>query len=238
MNPSPVAARFASAHARARIVKILLIACAVASGMSLVAESLSLAFPPLTDDQELGDNPISAALMALTFLIAVLDLIIYLTTAVFFLIWLYRAYDNVRALNPSRRLENSPGWTIGSFFIPIANLFVPYRGVKEVWQKSGPPDEGLLVQPAEVPARFPIWWMFWLLASFASNASMRVSFDEDVPLNDATMVSIVANALFIVASAFAYLVVDAIDKRQEETSAKIGLRFSGPPPPPVDFQPI
>ena len=216
MTPSPYPARFTSAHVRARIVKILLIIGAIVTGMSLIVESLSLAFPPLGEDQELSDNPIGAALTLVIFLVAVLELLIYVTTVVFFLMWLYRASNNLQAFNPSSRPDYSPGWAVGSFFIPFVNLVVPYRAVKEVWQKSSPPDEAFLSAPSP-PAIFPIWWLFWLLSAFAGNISMRLSFNENVPESTATMVSIVASALSIIAAVFAYLVVHAIDKKQEET---------------------
>jgi hypothetical protein len=235
MNPSPYPATFTSAHGRARVVKILLIIGALVTAMSLVVEVLSLAFPPLTDDQEFGDNPVGAAVSLVMFLLAIPEIIIYLATIVFFLMWLYRAYGNLKAFDPWCRLEYSRGLTIGSFFIPFANLVIPYRAVKQVWQKSGAPDEALLAEP-NAPASFPIWWMFWLLATFAGNLSFRLSFRENVPESTVTMISIVASALSCVAAVFAYLVVDAIDKRQEETAARLGLgKLSGPPPPPRDF---
>ena len=231
MNPSPYHAPFTSANVRARIVKILLIVGAIATGISLFAEALTLAFP-LTDDQELGDNPMGAVLVVILFLLAILELILFVATVVFFCMWLYRAYANLRALNPANRPDHEPGWAVGSFFIPFVNLVLPYRAVKEVWQKSGLPDEELLSAPRP-PATFPIWWLFWLLSSFAGNISMRVTFDESVPESNATVISIVASALSIIAALFAYLVVDAINKRQEETSGKLGLRsIPGPPPPP------
>jgi hypothetical protein len=215
-------------------VKILLIASAVAAGVLLLAEAISLAFEPLTDDQELGDNLMGAGMALLVFLLAILDILIYWTTAVFFCIWLYRAYGNLRAFNPWSRPDYSPGWAVGSFFIPFVNLVVPYRAVREVWQKSQPPDP--LLPPSDTPASFPLWWMFWLLALFAARISMRASFRDDVPESTATMISIVAGALSIVAAVFAYVVVDAIDKRQEETSGKVKLgAFSGPPPPPANL---
>ena len=235
MNPSPYPAPFTSAHVRARIVKILLIVGAIATAMSLLAETLSLLFPPLTDDQELGDNPINAALALIIFLLAVLEFFVYLTTVVFFLMWLYRSAKNLRAFNSWHRPEYSPGLAVGSFFIPFANLIIPYRAVKEVWQKSGSPDEALLAEP-HAPSQFPLWWLFWLLSSFAGNISMRLSFNENVPEQTATMASIVASALSILAATFAYLVVDAIDKRQEETAGKVLGRFTGPPPPPTNLQ--
>lgn len=234
MNPSPNPAPFVSAHFRARVVKILLIAGAVATGITLLAEAISLAFP-LADDQELGDNPIGIALVLIIFLLALVDLAIYVATVVFFLMWLYRAHGNLRAFNPWVRTDHSAGWAIGSFFIPFVNLVIPYRAVKEVWQKSGAPDEAFLSEP-NPPGFFPVWWLFWLLASISSNISMRVAFNENVPESTATIISIVAGGLFIVAAVFAYLVVDAIDKRQAETSEKLRLgKLSGPPPPPTNL---
>jgi len=236
MYPSPYRPPFNSAHGRANIVKILLIVGAIATGLSLLAEALSLGISPFTEGQELGDNPSGVAITLIIFLFALLELMIYLTTVVFFLVWLYRASNNVQAIDPSRGLNYSPGLAVGSFFIPFANLVIPYRAVKEVWQRSGPPEDALLSEPS-APAVFPIWWFFWLLASFAGNISIRMSFTENADATTATMISIVASALSIVAAVFAYLVVSAIDKRQEETSQRINLgQFSGPPPPPTNLQ--
>ena len=234
MYPSPPAP-FTSAHGRARIVKFLLVAGVIITTLSLLVELVSLSAPPLAEDQELGDNPMGAAVALMAFLIALPEIIIYLATVVFFCMWLYRAHRNLRAFRPAGGFEYSSGLAVGSFFIPFANLIIPYRAVREVWQKSGPPDEALFSEPSP-PALFPTWWTFWLLASFAGNLSMRLTFNEKVDASSATIVSVIASALSIVAGICAYLVVDAIDKRQEETSGKLDLgRFSGPPPPPSNL---
>jgi hypothetical protein len=50
------------------------------------------------------------------------------------------------------------------------------------------------------------------------------------------MISIVASALSILAAIFAFVVVQGIDKRQEEASGKAKLgNFSGPPSPPANL---
>ena len=233
MNSSPAPYHqvpFTSAHSRARIVKILLIVGAIAAGMSLVAETISLAVPPFTEDQELGDNPAALLVSLLIFLLGLLEFFIYITTVVFFLMWLYRAANNLRAFNPGGRTEYTPGFAVGSFFIPFANLAVPYWAVKEVWKKSSPPAEAHL---SGTPGIFPAWWTFWLLSAFANNISFRVAFNENIPPSTAAIISIVAGVLNIAASFFAYEVVDAIDKKQEETRTKVNLgQLPGPPPPP------
>ena len=232
MNPSPYPAPFRSAHTRARIVRMLLIVGAITTGVTLLAETLSLAFPPLTEDQELGDNPIGAAVMFLVFFLALLDFIIYVTTVVFFLIWLHRAHSNLKVFNAWARLEHTAGWAVGSFFIPFVNLVVPYQAVREVWRKSLPPDDVYLAE-TDPPASFPLWWMFWITSSITNNIAMRVSFNESVPTETATILSIVAGALSIMAAVFCYTVVGAIDKKQEEAAAKLNLgKTPGPPLPP------
>jgi len=223
---------FKSAHGRAVAVKILLIVGMVVTFLSLVTDAFSIAFPPLSAEQEVNDNPVGAVLVILIFLLAVIELVIYLTTVVLFCMWLYRSYNNLRAFNQWTPLDYSAGLAVGSFFIPFVNLVLPYRAVREVWQKSIAPDEALLSAPTP-PASFPLWWLFWLLASFAGQISLRASLSEHIPESNAAMISIVASALSILAAIFVYLVVDAIDKRQEETSRKVNLdRFPGPPPPP------
>jgi hypothetical protein len=212
----------------------LLIIGAIATGLSLITEALSIPFP-FSEGQELDENPLGAVLALMIFLLAVFELIIYVTTVIFFCVWLYRAYDNLRVFNRWAGLDYSPTMAVGSFFIPFANLVVPYRAVRETWQKSGIPDELMLGLP-EAPASFPVWWMFWLLGSFVGNISMRLSFNENVPHTTATLVGILASALSIIAAVFAYLVVNAIDKRQEETAEKLQLgRFARPQPPPANL---
>lgn len=234
MNPSPYPAPFTSAHGRAVIVKILLVAGGIVAFITLLFEALSLAFP-LTEEQELEDNPMGAVIILIVFLLAVLQIMLYVATVIFFCVWLHRANKNLRAFNPWARPEHSAGWAVGSFFVPFVNLVVPYRAVREVWQKSGPPEEAVLSEPA-TPAVFPVWWLFWLLAIFSGRISMRLSFNENVAESTATIVSILAVALLTLASVFAYLVVDAIDKRQEEMIGRLRLgRFAGPPPPPADL---
>jgi hypothetical protein len=194
---------------------------------------LSLGFPPPTEGQELSENPIGTVVVLLSLVLALLDLLIYLVTVVVFLIWLYRAYDNLRGFDQWSRPTYSPGFVVGSFFIPFANLFVPYRAVKELWQKSRGPNEALLSEPSP-PASFPLWWLFWLCASFAANISFRLTFTEKVPESTATIVTIFADALFIVSAFLFYVVIDSIDKRQEGASAKLNLvKLTAPPPPPT-----
>jgi hypothetical protein len=80
--------------------------------------------------------------------------------------------------------------------------------------------------------------LFWLLSNFANNISLRLTFEESVAQSTATIVSMFAGALSILAAVFAYLVVDAIDKRQEETSGRTQLPQFPTPPPSPSYPPL
>ena len=70
--------------------------------------------------------------------------------------WMHRAFRNLPALG-EQGLRWSPAWAAGAWFIPFANLFIPYRVMRELWSSCG---DG---QP--LPQR---WWTAWI-AGIAAN---------------------------------------------------------------------
>jgi hypothetical protein len=85
--------------------------------------------------------------------------------------WIYRASANAHSF--SDEMTISPGWAVGWYFIPIANLFKPYQAMRETWMAShyrgnwhGGPTPGLLVG----------WWALWIVTNILGNLSFRFSF--------------------------------------------------------------
>jgi hypothetical protein len=237
MNQSPFAAEpYISAHTRARIVKILFIALAVVNVISMLVTALTLVFPPLSEEGALESNPGGFAMALVGLGVGLLTFALFVGTVVVFCMWLFRCAKNVMVFGTPRSLINySAGWTVGSFFVPFANLVIPYRATKEVWQNSQPATASFL-QAVSPPAWFPIWWTFWLLSNFASNVYFRMTFNEKVPREAAAIASVAADSLTIVAAILAIVIVSEIDKRQEEASRSLGLgNFAGPPMPPATF---
>ena len=62
---------------------------------------------------------------------------VYITCIVLYCVWVYRANKNARALG-ALGMKHTPGWCVGWFFVPIANLFMPYQAVREIYQASDP----------------------------------------------------------------------------------------------------
>lgn len=90
---------------------------------------------------------------------------VFVTLACWILVgrWIYRVSANAHAL--SSEMEISPGWAVGWYFVPIANLFKPYQAMKEVWYASHWGGEG------EGAGLLPWWWGLWLVSSFLGRAT-------------------------------------------------------------------
>jgi hypothetical protein len=231
MTPSPFPAPFVSAGSRARIVKILLIIGAVMSLLSMITGGLSIAFP-FSGEEDPGENPAGLALAFVALGVAVIATLVYITTVVFFLMWLHRSAKNVTALG-GPALSNSPTFAVVSFFIPFVNLVMPFKAVREIWQGSVPPAQTYLSAPSP-PVWFIFWWIFWLLSNFAQNIAFRLSFRGGVSEDVVTILSIVADALSVIAALFAIVVVGEIDEKQEARAKELQLgRYAVPPAPPA-----
>lgn len=92
--------------------------------------------------------------------LALADLGLYIVTAVCFAVWIVRAHRNVRAMG-ARALTTTPGWAVGSFFIPILNLFRPYQAMRDLLQASRDPAKWRSAPGSPV---LPLWWALWLIS--------------------------------------------------------------------------
>lgn len=171
--------------------------------------------------------------------IVLLQFVLSVATIVLFCMWMYRAYQNLTALgNPRQSLKHSPGWAVGSFFIPFVNLVVPYRAAKEIWAKSDPEvttDDLIASYEPSPPSNFPLWWGFWLVSGVVNNAAARMYFRADTQgeMTAAAWLDFFGDLLSIPAAVFAILVVRSIDGRQEQRRGRVSYAENVPPPPPL-----
>src|SRR5215204_3575971 len=99
---------------------------------------------------------------------AILEILLRVAVMVLFLIWEYRSFNNLSALK-ARNLEFSPGWAVGWWFIPFANLVKPFQVVREVYNESDPKlvDVTMFMKANPgTPAELGFWWATFLLAGF------------------------------------------------------------------------
>jgi hypothetical protein len=81
-----------------------------------------------------------------------------------FIVWLYRLRADVDAFTPHRG-GLSRGWAIGGWFIPLANVVLPFLVIRDVIRNTSPAVPG--GQPARgapaVYALAALWWALWVV---------------------------------------------------------------------------
>ena len=110
--------------------------------------------------------------------------IIFLTGVIIYFVWVRRAYRNLNTLQ-SKPNEYSSAWAIGSYFVPIVNLFRPYTIMQEIWFGSQPEYKLEDESDYEFQDRInsttflKIWWATFLIDGFANNLFFRMSWKAD-----------------------------------------------------------
>jgi len=95
--------------------------------------------------------------------------IAFIASVVFVCLWTYRAMKNLHLIG-SEDAEMSPGWAVGWYFIPFASLWMPLKGMNQIWRGSH--REAKL--PHDLPAQIAIWWVIWVVTNIAANISIRL----------------------------------------------------------------
>ena len=130
--PPPRDATFYSLRKTSRRLIALLILNII---LSVIQASVYIIFPYLVDPNAPIDEEDNLILAFGS--LAIVNFIILVTWSVFFLFWFYKAYKNFIALGV-RSWKYSPRSAVIFFFVPFANLWIPYIIAKEIWNYSDP----------------------------------------------------------------------------------------------------
>jgi hypothetical protein len=240
---------FASGKSLALWTVILLSANAMLDVIQVGFESLQLfliSSQPETAAVALSDNDADITEMAggglqLAVLLhgvvaAIFTLLVFIATVIVFLIWEHRASSNLRPLGVPHP-EFSSRWAVGSWFVPILNLWVPFQIVRYIWRKSDPDTVNANGESASWnysdagDFTLKAWWGFWIATWFVGRISYRTSMRAD-DLSEYTIsswVGIFASILSGAAALLAISVVRSVNARQEERYTRL-LAASQPQP--------
>ncbi|WP_329195296.1 DUF4328 domain-containing protein [Streptomyces sp. NBC_01435] len=153
-----------------------------------------------------------------------------LATAVVFIIWFRRVRLNAEVFDRSMQ-SMRPGWAVGAWFVPIANLVLPRRIAGGVWTASAQTstDGSWRSVPATV---MNLWWGAWVCSLILSQFSYRLYLKAEQPqeIVDTTGLLVAADAFDIVAAVLAILFVRKLTRMQGERAALgvFPLSTSGP----------
>jgi hypothetical protein len=135
-----------------------------------------------------------------------------LATMVIFVMWIYRANKNARRLG-AVGMKFGPGWAAGWYFIPIANLFVPYLAMREIWKASANPWNWTAQRSGWI---LPCWWLLFVVSTLANTFSNMVWQNVHTVelLKGAAGLSFMSGMLAAIAIPFAIMLVSRICRMQ------------------------
>lgn len=85
-------------------------------------------------------------------------LAVFVVVTVLHAMWIYRATWNSNVIRPlAGRI--SPGWAVGWYFVPVADLWMPFIAMRQTWTTS--------LQSAAQWGLLAGWWALWVLGSIA-----------------------------------------------------------------------
>ena len=210
--------RIADAVVALLITQILLLgaeALALLNRIRLVERAREGHFVTLAEAEQ-ADNLVVASV--------VVWLVVFAVTGIVWCVWQHRAQRNAIELTHGK-LEFTPGWAVGWWFVPFANLVKPFQTVRELWKAS---HGGYNVRVVATWSVIGWWWGLWLGASalerFIVLGGMK-SF-SDVLRHDTW--EIVASGVMVVAAILAIMIVRSVVALQERAVAPPVL---GPVPP-------
>jgi hypothetical protein len=119
------------------------------------------------------DDPLLRAYQAFAIGFVVANIV----TIIVFGMWIHRAAANVQEAG-TPGFEYTPGWAVGWYFIPFANLVKPFNAMRQIWNASHGGSGSYL---NEGNSLLTAWWLFWLVSSILANISFRVSMGSTDP---------------------------------------------------------
>ncbi len=209
---------FRTGSGRARVVVWLFIAGIVTELLSLGSYIAQIELLQRMRDGGFWTDAEAEANDLRVVVIAVLDGLVIVAGMVAFLVWLHRVRANLPALGIADA-RWSPGWAVGWWFVPIMNLFRPFQVVKEIWQASGREVHPGSWRNAPTPDLLGWWWGLFLIGSFASNIAMRRTIWGPETIDgyiSGSMAYGVSEAIWVIGTIPAIMVVTGIDRRQTE----------------------
>ena len=139
-------------------------------------------------------------------------------TGFVFLKWWHRCYSNLPALGADRT-QATPGFAVGTWFIPFLNLVRPYEFASEMWRVGEPGQEAAKWRSRKASLLVGAWWTVWIAdglfawfagRSYAAAVERSSSLDE---LHAASQNMMYSDAFGIVSASLAIIFVLRLDTR-------------------------
>ncbi|MEU7515786.1 DUF4328 domain-containing protein [Streptomyces sp. NPDC042898] len=186
-------------------------------GGTVLADALSLfaTFELRTAVTEHAGGDVSGRDLAMASMagVGLLQILLLLATATAFIVWFHRLRKNAEVWAGDLQAR-TPGWAIGGWFIPIANLWIPHGVAADIWRASR-------AEPSAADGRGELgllhaWWAAFVVDTVVARVAGRIldraeTFEEYASAANWLLAS---DALDIVAAVLAILFVRRLTSMQ------------------------
>ncbi|HXU80669.1 MAG TPA: DUF4328 domain-containing protein [Polyangia bacterium] len=214
---APASGGYRPLYGRANAVTIFLgltilleVLTVITAGASIWALGRALAHEPVARDTLIAIDDGAAFLTKAHFAV-------FAAVVVSFCMLTHMAGSNAHSFG-QMRMEFTPGWAVGFYFIPFVALWKPYQAMQEIWRASEPnTKESFVLERAPVPGLLPGWWATFLGHNLIARFTWTGRDAHDAQsLIQVNYVVIVSSLATIVASIVAIALVRALARRQDE----------------------
>ncbi|MBD8389482.1 DUF4328 domain-containing protein [Dysgonomonas sp. BGC7] len=186
-------------------------------GLSIASGVFQLIIYTMIDQGEFVSENLSLAGSFTEGAVGLLYLSMYIVSAITFIRWFRRAYYNLETL--THNIAYGEGWAAGAWFVPVMNLFVPYRIMNELYTKT----DKYLKQQADRPypqlktTYLPIWWALWIIAGIAGNIIFRTSLQDETiaEMIDSQIMSIIGSLIGVPLAIVTIIVINDYAKAEK-----------------------
>ncbi|TQF02358.1 DUF4328 domain-containing protein [Kitasatospora acidiphila] len=145
--------------------------------------------------------------------VAIPAFVVYLAAGVVFLVWLWRARINSELSGGPAAHRRARGWVLGGWMTPVANLWIPYQVVSDIWRASDPRrpvPRGLIAT----------WWVLFVVDDLIGRSLTGIYLNKKVTesgLRGTAELSSVSALLEVVSGILVILIINRITGFQTGT---------------------
>lgn len=132
--------------------------------------------------------------------------------------WCYRLWGQLPTLPAAdgERPRRGRGWTLGGWFVPVANLWIPKQLMDDFWRLSSGPAQGW--QQRQVTPLLHWWWAAWLLGGVGHQFAGAMEPASEGAWHSFYAATIAADGLWAAAGFLLATVVSRLVSRVDERS--------------------
>ena len=156
-------------------------------------------------------------------------LVLAVVTGIVWLVWQHRSQSNLREAG-IRGLAFTPGWAVGWWLIPIANLWKPFQATRELHKASAGGERW----EAPTPALLGWWWAGWIVFNVMDGVASGFFAGDDVSIGSYMVgdrFSIAGDLLSTATAVLAIIVVREVIRRQATLRSAPVFASDVPPRP-------